>query len=131
MLASIDREGATMNRPLVPEDLRPARRRPDYLARSLIAIARAGARGDPVRMAERAFPDDFEVIRSMLTATKAAVSPASTSAPTWAGVLAASAVADFVASLAPTSAAAKLISAGMTANLDGVKEILIPRRSGS
>lgn len=61
---------------------------------------------------------------------KAATSPATTSSSNWAGSLASSAVADFIGSLGPISAAARLIAAGVTASLDGVATSEIPRRQG-
>ncbi|MFZ5715902.1 MAG: hypothetical protein ACOY3N_23990 [Bradyrhizobium sp.] len=61
---------------------------------------------------------------------KAATSPATTSSSNWAGSLASSAVLDFIGSLGPISAAAKLIAAGVTASLDGVATTEIPRRQG-
>ncbi|MCK1679406.1 hypothetical protein IVA87_08020 [Bradyrhizobium sp. 147] len=61
---------------------------------------------------------------------KAATSPATTSSSNWAGSLASTAVADFIGSLGPLSAAARLIAAGVTASLDGLATVEIPRRQG-
>jgi hypothetical protein len=59
---------------------------------------------------------------------RAAVNPADTSS---AAALASVAVSDFVASLTPLSAAARLISAGIKADLDGIAATTIPRRHES
>jgi len=58
--------------------------------------------------------------------TRAAVAPADTSTSGWASQLAGKAVASFIASLAPESAAAKLMQAGTFINMDGVAELTVP-----
>jgi hypothetical protein len=58
--------------------------------------------------------------------TRAAVAPADTSTSGWASQLAGKAVAGFIASLAPESAAAKLMQAGTFINMDGVAELTVP-----
>lgn len=74
-------------------------------------------------------PPGRAVTRAIHSVVKAAVSPASTPVSSWAGVLSGSIVADFVAGLAPTSAAAKLISSGLRVSLDGVGVLNIPHRT--
>ena len=61
---------------------------------------------------------------------RATASPANMTDSAWAASLASEAVGDFVLSLAPQSAAAKLVAAGMRPTLDGVGSIALPRRSG-
>jgi hypothetical protein len=50
--------------------------------------------------------------------------------PSWAADIARIAAADFLASLVPISAAAKLIAAGLQVSLAGVNTLRIPRREG-
>jgi hypothetical protein len=61
---------------------------------------------------------------------RAASSPATTTTSTWAGSLASSAVGDFISSLVPFSAAARLFNVAPRVSLDGVNSITFPRRSG-
>jgi hypothetical protein len=61
---------------------------------------------------------------------RAATAPATTTAPAWAVGLAVTAVGDFIASLAPLSAAARLFEVAPRATLDGRNLIQFPRRLG-
>ncbi len=114
-----------MNRP-VP--LRPdySRARNNWLERSVVASAISvavddPATGGPAGIAKRMWGDG-SVVDAIC---KGAVVPSSTST---ASAFAGSAVADFVASLQPISAGAKLIAAAPSVSLDGVASITIPAR---
>lgn len=61
---------------------------------------------------------------------KAAVLAATTATTGWADLLAENATADFVASLAPASAAAKLIERAPRIDMASLQSVLFPRRSG-
>lgn len=112
--------------------LRPdyaARARNNWLERSVVASAisvavDAPVTGGPAGIAKRMWGDG-SVVDAIC---RGAVVPTSTST---ASALAGSAVADFVASLQPVSAAAKLIAAAPRVSLDGVASITIPARSGA
>lgn len=100
-----------------------------HFERAIFASVHAAASGDvhrggPAGVAAVLWPDDFRAAGLLL---RGAVSPTDTSA---AATLAVTAVADFIASLTPNSAAARLIGAGQTASLDGIKTLGYPRRQG-
>ena len=59
---------------------------------------------------------------------RGASKPASRTDPTWAAPLAVTAVGDFIASLAPLSAGAKLLDAAVRVTLDGVDKVNLPGR---
>jgi hypothetical protein len=61
---------------------------------------------------------------------RAAASPASRPDASWAGVLAQAVIGDFVSSLAPISAAAKLFNAAPSVSLDAIMQLNFPARSG-
>jgi capsid protein len=61
---------------------------------------------------------------------RAAASPATTTGTGWADKLATNAVGDFVSSLVPLSAAARVFDAAVRVNLDGINSISFPYRSG-
>jgi hypothetical protein len=63
--------------------------------------------------------------------TKTAVNPASRGTAAWAGNLAADATTDFVASLAPASAFARLCNVGMKVDLAGLDSVKVPRRASA
>lgn len=63
--------------------------------------------------------------------TRSAVGPASTTGSGWADKLAPTVVSDFIASLVPLSAGARLLESGPRVSLDGVGGLLFPRRSGA
>ena len=100
------------------------------LTRACFAIARhqlgpyGGASSEQI--AESLWPSDG----TATFITRAASSPAMTTG-TWGTSLAASAVRDFISSLVPLSAAAKLFDAAVPVSLDGVNSISFPYRSGA
>jgi hypothetical protein len=87
-----------------------------------------GVEAAALRIAAERWPDDYAT--PLLLEQKAAVSGATTTDPTWAGPAAASGVSDYIASLAPISAAARLMNAGLRLSLDGQTSLLIPQRTG-
>jgi hypothetical protein len=96
----------------------------EHLWRALTAhcMARSGdALGDPVATARSLYGGD-EVTRAFIQ--KASVDPATTTG--WASQLAGTAVVDAIVSLAPTSAAAALISRGVRVDLSGVATVYVP-----
>src|SRR5262249_22917377 len=81
----------------------------------------------PEKIAQSRFPDD-SVTPFLL---KAATVPATTTTSTWATELALNAVGDFIASLAPLSAAAGLFNAAPRVSLAGINSVQFPQRSGA
>jgi hypothetical protein len=63
--------------------------------------------------------------------TRAAQVPATTTGSGWADKLSTTVVSDFIASLVPLSAGARLLEAAPKVDLSGVGSILFPRRSGA
>jgi hypothetical protein len=111
------------DRPLVPTDI-PVDR---TLVRAMTACAVAAARQRPPEHAFAIAREVWErdtVTRALLT--RAATAPADTSTSGWASQLAGRAVGAFIASLAPQSAAAQLIEAGVQINLDGIATATVP-----
>jgi hypothetical protein len=117
-------------RPFLPSDRAARNRPPGAFERAAYVLAlHAAAREfqSPELLAKSLFGKDDAIVPLV----RAVTSPATTTSNTWAGDLAAAgAVGDFVASLAPLSAAARLISAGLSVSLAGVNTMGIPRRSG-
>jgi Phage capsid family len=119
-------------RPIVPEDIRPnGRPRPGkYLERACFAHARHAmahhGEGSVESIAKAIWSYD-DVTPTVL---KAASSPAQTTG-TWGSALATTAVSDFISSLAPISAAAKLLDASVRVSLAGINSISFPSRSGA
>jgi Phage capsid family len=114
-----------MNKPFLPAD-RARRPLGESFVHAAWAVAKTRGRyGDAAETGAALFPDDKGAL-SLLTRTDA--TPASLSVSGWAGSLAAVAVGEFISSLAPTSAAAKLIAAGMRLSLAGKQYAKIPRR---
>jgi len=115
-----------------PVPLRPVTelRRPPYLARAAFSIARRAL--DPSHGTASA--DD--IARTLWgdgvsdVIAKAASQPAMTTG-TWGTSLATAGVADFVSSLVPFSAAARLFDVAPRASLAGVNTVSIPYRSGA
>jgi hypothetical protein len=103
-----------------------------FIGRAMTAamLARSSAKNaDPVAAARKRWPDD-EVTAALLT--RAAVSGASTSVSGWAAELTSTAMISFLGSLAPESAASKLISMGLSLSLPpGAKEGKYPIRSSA
>src|SRR5688572_11100420 len=103
-----------------------------FIGRAMTAamLARSSAKNaDPVSTARKRWPDD-EVTAALLT--RAAVSGASTSVSGWAAELTSTAMISFLGSLAPESAASRLISMGLSLSLPpGAKEGKYPLRSNA
>jgi len=122
------------SRPL-PVRLRPdysyQPRAADYLMRAVGAVAHAttfkhSTAVSAVEFARDEWGDDTtEVI------IRAASAQATITDPGWAGSLARAATGDFVASLAPISAGAKLLEQAPRVTLDGYRQINIPQRVGA
>ena len=110
---------------LVPEDL-AIRRRPPYLMRAAFTAARhsISPHTDDVESIAKALYGDDGVTAVVV---KAAVTPGAT---TGTSALAGAAVGDFVSSLVPISAAAKLFEVCTRVDLSGVNTISFPSRSG-
>lgn len=94
---------------------------------TMARVAHGNRFGSGANAAKQLFPDD-EV--TPLLVQRAPVAAATTGDAAWAGVLAQQALGDFIASLAPQSAAARLISAAPTVTLNGIQKIAFPRRQG-
>lgn len=115
-----------MRRPLVPEDRSRGRGGGVYLQRAAYAHALAAlGRGPAEDVAARNWPGD-SVVPMIL---RGVVAPATTTSATWAGDLARQSVGDFIASLAPISAAAAVFARAVTVSLDGVSTVMLPRRT--
>jgi hypothetical protein len=121
-------------RNLVPEDLhrngRPHAAK--YLERACFAAARHAVNpygGSSVEQIVRALWSDGADITSLVL--RSAQVPATTTGSGWANTLAGTAVGDFVSSLAPLSAGAKLLDAAVRVSLDGINSISFPYRSGA
>ena len=90
-------------------------------------VAEPYGAGSAAGIAKQLYGDDKP---TLLLLTKGAVSPASLANSGWAGAVTVSAVGDFIVSLAPMSAAARLIEAGTRVSLSDVRSVMLPRRSG-
>jgi capsid protein len=117
-----------MQRPIPLRADYSARARNNWLERSVVASAISVAVDDsatgPAGIAKRMWGDG-SVVDAIC---KGAVVPTSTAT---ASALAGSAVSDYVASLSPISAGAKLIATAPHVSLDGVASLTIPARSGA
>jgi hypothetical protein len=101
-----------------------------YLKRAVYAAAIHAANpyeSSPAAIAAAHWPGD-SVTPVILKATSA---PATTTDSAWASSLAQAVVGDFIASLAPISAAAGVLNAAMRVSLAGVASISFPQRSGA
>jgi capsid protein len=97
-----------------------------HLERACIASAMAVIRKSyDTSIARDRWADD-QVVPLLL---RAATAPAALTDAGWAGTLARQVVGDFVSSLQPISAAAKLFAAAPSASLDGVATISFPKRA--
>ena len=115
-------------RPLVPED-RNGHRPALYLQRAAYAHALATVKlrsGPPEAVARERWGDGV----TELLLVRSAAAPATTASPSWAGALAGEAVADYVSSLEPISAGARVLNAAMRISLDRVASLKIPRKDG-
>jgi hypothetical protein len=113
-------------RPLVPDDLQPAR----SLFRAAWAATTAEARQrNGADLCREIFPRDVLALQIL---TRAAISGANTTTPAWTGTLAAQVVGQFLASLAPDSAAAALMPRGVNVRLiqEG-SSMVIPLATGA
>jgi hypothetical protein len=119
--------------------MKPIPLRPDYnaarsrslgqsLVRAAFAVGAAGRIGNAVEKVRELFPDDRGAL-GLLTRTDAV--PANITSPAWGSSLSGTAVAEFVSSLAPASAAARLIGAGQRLTLNGVQKVLLPKRKAA
>jgi hypothetical protein len=111
--------------------------RPDYSAvaraplgqsfvRAVYAVARAGGFGSAADIVRDLFPNDRAAL-SLVTRTD--VVPADISAGVWGATLSGVAVGEFISSLGPMSAAARLIGAGIRLTLSGKQKLSLPRRT--
>jgi hypothetical protein len=111
-------------RPFLPSEL--TRERPGTLiSRAAFCVARSGPSHLPEQVAREKWPGDERT----LAVVKATTSPAAVGTSGWASQLAPAALADFLGSLQPQSAAAKLVAAGTQLSLNGVASLGIPQRS--
>jgi Phage capsid family len=118
--------------PLVPEDRRNGNRDAAiYLQRAAFASARHAMfpySGTSVEQIASSLWRNDEVTPLVL---RSAQNPATTTTSGWASQLAGTAVGDFVSSLAPLSAGAKLLDAAVRIDLSGINTISFPSRSGA
>jgi hypothetical protein len=124
-------ETNTHRKPLLPPS--DIARRPGGLAVARAAYASMLATVDPqMRGAEKIARERWPSDRNapLLFEQRATINPASTDTSAWAGTLAADLAGEFIASLQPLSAAARLINAGTKATLAGVNSIMFPKRDG-
>jgi hypothetical protein len=120
---------ARAERPFLPSDreTRSLRGR-DRITRFVAAAFVAKVKNTSIeKAASRLFPGDEVTLHLVRAATPGAT----TTAAGWAAELAATAVGDFLASLAPESAAARLMAAGATVPFDGHHVLSFPGRSGA
>jgi hypothetical protein len=120
------------SRPL-PVRLRPdysyQPRAADYLLRAVGAVAHETTFKQSMTAVEFArdqWGDDTTEVILRAASTQATITD-----PGWAGSLARAATGDFVASLAPISAGAKLLEHAPRVTLDGYRQINIPQRVGA
>jgi hypothetical protein len=117
------------SRPL-PVRLRPdysyQPRAADYLLRAVAAVAHETTfkrSMTAVEFAREEWGDDTTEVILRAAATQATITD-----PGWAGSLARAATGDFVTSLAPISAGAKLLAQAPRVTLDGYRQINVPQR---
>ena len=117
------------NKPFLPTDIaRPPAGQ--SVSRAALAILLNSLRGGseqkgPEQFARERWPNDMQTH----SVVRAATSPASTSGTNWATEIAPTAVADFLGSIEPESAGAKLVAAGTKLSLAGVSALSVPMRS--
>jgi hypothetical protein len=111
-------------KPLVPEDLRRnGRLAAQPFIRAAVATALAHLeRSYPSEVVKRRWPQD----RDTALIVKASVDPASIAGSNWADTLAGTVVANFIASMGPSSAGAALLSRGLQLQYDGAAAIVMP-----
>lgn len=96
------------------------------VATAIMQAASSGNRKDAAAIVRERWAGD-DVAGALVTRT--ATGPATVATPSWAGVVAAQAVGDFVAKLAPLSAAAEVFARAVKVDLSGVGSLLIPVRA--
>lgn len=102
-------------------------RNPVLRAAIAAAVAQTYPGADQERALARLFPEDQHAAIML----RGAVMPASLSSADWAGALASTAVADFVAGLGPASAASQILAAGLQINLGRSAGVTIPSAPAS
>jgi hypothetical protein len=110
------------NRPFLPSDRKPGQ----VFERATLAAVRAAIDPEKLgaeRIAKKLWPADTDTQMVL----RAAVNPSDTAN---AASLSINTAGDFVASLVPSSAAARLIDAGLRLSLSGINTLSIPRRQG-
>jgi hypothetical protein len=110
---------------------RPSVRRPpgQSLVRAAYAVAKTkNLFGNPVDTARELFPDDRAAV-ALLTRTDKV--PANITAGVWGSNLSGQAVGEFISSLGPMSAAARLIDAGVRLSITGGQSVLLPKRDAA
>lgn len=116
--------------PLLPDYAAAARNAPNHVQRAAFCRAFAVAtHTDERAVIEKLYPNDD--VSKILMTTRAAATAGSTTSSGWASQLVQNAVGDFLASLAPISAAAALMGQGVSLNLAAsqLNAINIPLRS--
>jgi hypothetical protein len=114
----------TIQRPLVPEDLRRSRPAGDLFYKLATAYLRSQlAKCSIEKAARQLFTTD-----DALLVTRATVSPATTTTTGWAAELGRQMVSDVLQALTSLSAAANLIGAGVQVSLDGIASLRVPGR---
>jgi hypothetical protein len=110
-----------MNKPFLPSDIKKVDPLMDW-RRYVTAKAIAGVTGRKIHdIAESLYGKDADSV------IKAAVAPADTITPAWAGNLAATRTGAFLRSLRPRSAAAQLLDRAPRYNLSGVASVTLPK----
>src|SRR5262245_12706556 len=116
--------------PLTRAELSRGPRPGDYITRAAYAkafhISASRRSKSPEAVARERWGDD-PVTPLLLRAPS---TPATTTDNLWAAGLARTAAGDFVASLAPLSAGAQVLSAATQVSLDGYNTVSFPRRAG-
>ena len=120
---------ATASRPLVPTDL-TARHALLHACFAEFVSAAGGLRGGgAVAALKRLWPQDHTVALGVLE--RSTTTSALTSVPAWAGLLINDAVASFIGSLQPESAAAALFEQSVRLNLPANLSITVPGRASA
>lgn len=101
----------------------------DHLVRAAFATLVA-EQGTGTEGALRRLYGDDAATRHVLALSRGAVAPLATTDPAWAPVVGGAAVADYIASLAPESAAARLLTGGVRIDLTGRQSLTLPNRLG-
>lgn len=109
----------------------PSRTRSRTLESALVALVVGASKNDGRSLAERAL-DVFQKDKAVAAVVTRATAPLGTTADSgFAAEISQSLVGDFLESLAPHSAAAALIAAGLSVPLGAAKEQKFPQRTGA